>query len=67
MTKVNFFTEYGILRNAYKQSEDNIIWGLKGKRVTLIKRVWLLLEFEEALEWHTLRKLGPGGPENVRW
>jgi hypothetical protein len=38
-------------QNVYKQSECSIIWGGKGKMVTLlIKRVKLTQVFDEALE-----------------
>jgi len=37
-------------QNVYKQSECSIIWGGKGKMVTLIKRVKLTEVFDEALE-----------------
>jgi len=43
------------------------IWGGKGKRVALIKRVKLTWEFEEACEGRALLKVGSSGPESVIW
>jgi hypothetical protein len=35
------------------------------KRLTLIKRVLLMQEFEELLDVHAILKVGPSGPESV--
>jgi len=50
-------------RMIYKQSECSIIWVGKRKMVKLIKRVWLMQEFEEVLEGCTFLKVGPSRPK----